>query len=66
MAIKWYQHTWVIVLAIILFLPVGLLLVVLNNKWSSPTKLIWIVLSSVLYYVLYYLTTLDGMSISLF
>jgi hypothetical protein len=65
MAIKWYQHTWVIMLVIILFLPAGIVLVLLNNNWSIPTKILWIVVSSAIYYTLYYLTTLDGISTSL-
>jgi len=64
MAIKWYQQMWVIVFVNILFLPAGILLILMNSSWSNSKKFLWIVLFSAIYTAMYYLTTQDGIFIS--
>ncbi|TCZ75428.1 hypothetical protein E0485_17665 [Paenibacillus albiflavus] len=57
MAIKWYQQMWVVVIVNILFLPAGILLILMNSRWPSSKKFMWIVLFSAIYIAMYYLTT---------
>lgn len=63
MELKWYQKTWVIVLIIILFLPAGIVLVVINKRWSVNRRIVWIVISTLIYLWLIYIASLDGINI---